>query len=106
MLPLLKPCPTLPKPLAAARADAFVVPMILGSVGQLVAEVSNARPPGVITTSEHKGGAGGATRSLTLTLIARRGLDRAGTRHWRRGADSKVCWCVHMCVHMCDCLLV
>ena len=28
-------------------------------------------------------------KSATLTLIARRGVDRAGTRQWRRGCDSK-----------------
>lgn len=25
-----------------------------------------------------------------MTLIARRALDRAGTRHWRRGTDTQV----------------
>lgn len=29
-------------------------------------------------------------RRLSLTLLARRSLDRAGTRHWRRGADTQV----------------
>ncbi len=33
-------------------------------------------------------------KSATLTLIARRGVDRAGTRQWRRGCDSKgACGC-------------
>ena len=27
---------------------------------------------------------------LDITLIARRSIDRSGTRHWRRGADSQV----------------
>jgi hypothetical protein len=52
-----------------------VLPMIVGSVGQL-ADVPAA--------------AHGKAVSLTLTLLARRSADRAGTRHWRRGADTTV----------------
>lgn len=32
--------------------------------------------------------------NASLTLIARRGVQRAGTRHWRRGADAEGEWCV------------
>ena len=31
--------------------------------------------------------------NASLTLIARRGVQRAGTRHWRRGADAEGEWC-------------
>eukprot|EP00955_Chlamydomonas_euryale_P025339 266719-Chlamydomonas_euryale.AAC.12 len=34
-----------------------------------------------------------AHRTATLTLIARRCVQRAGTRHWRRGADTSGAWC-------------
>ena len=62
-------------PAADAGYDAFVVPIITGSVAQL----------GDLEFES-------ATRHLTgsLTLIARRSLRRAGTRHWRRGADLQV----------------
>ena len=63
-------------PLATdAGYDAFAVPIIMGSVAQL----------GDLEFES-------ATRHLTgsLTLIARRSLRRAGTRHWRRGADLQV----------------
>ena len=63
-------------PLATdAGFDAFAVPIIMGSVAQL----------GDLEFES-------ATRHLTgsLTLIARRSLRRAGTRHWRRGADLQV----------------
>ncbi|KAG2437454.1 hypothetical protein HXX76_006104 [Chlamydomonas incerta] len=61
--------------LAASLLDAgahrFTPPAMLGFLRQL---------PGLHF-------AGG--KSATLTLIARRGVDRAGTRQWRRGCDSK-----------------
>lgn len=60
-------------PIMEAGGDTFALPMIVGSVGQL-ADVPAA--------------AHGKAVSLTLTLIARRSADRAGTRHWRRGADT------------------
>lgn len=58
-----------------AGLDAFAVPIIMGSVAQL----------GDLEFES-------ATRHLTasLTLLARRSLRRAGTRHWRRGADLQV----------------
>lgn len=48
--------------------------MILGFVGQLT---------GVEATAH------GRTATLDVALIARRSADRAGTRHWRRGADAR-----------------
>ncbi|KAG2453044.1 hypothetical protein HYH02_002379 [Chlamydomonas schloesseri] len=54
-----------------AGAHRFTPPAMLGFLRQL---------PGLTF-------AGG--KSATLTLIARRGVDRAGTRQWRRGCDSK-----------------
>jgi phosphatidylinositol 4-phosphatase len=58
---------------AEAGADRFVVPCILGFVRQ----IENA--PVV---------AGVKRDAVTVTLIARRATHRAGTRHWRRGADA------------------
>jgi len=55
-------------------ADAFVLTMILGSVGQIT---------GVEATAH------GRSVELDVSLIARRSVDRAGTRHWRRGADNQ-----------------
>lgn len=52
--------------------DAFVVPVIMGSVQQL-ASVSL-----------------GGNSMVSITLIARRSVQRPGVRHWRRGADAKV----------------
>ncbi|KAF6258005.1 SacI homology domain-containing protein [Scenedesmus sp. NREL 46B-D3] len=60
-------------PILDAGGDAFVLPMIVGSIGQL-ADVPAA--------------AHGKAVALTLTLLARRSADRAGTRHWRRGTDT------------------
>lgn len=54
----------------------FVLPVILGFIRQL---------PGLTFTSV----ADGKTVSATLTLIARRSAQRAGTRHWRRGVDTE-----------------
>jgi len=51
--------------------DAFVVPVIMGSVQQL-ASVSL-----------------GGNSMVSITLIARRSVQRPGVRHWRRGADAK-----------------
>ncbi|GBF98164.1 hypothetical protein Rsub_10576 [Raphidocelis subcapitata] len=65
---------TLAKPLLDAGADAFVLPMILGSVGQLTGVEAKAH---------------GRSVDLNITLIARRSIDRSGTRHWRRGADAQ-----------------
>ncbi|MEW5316232.1 MAG: hypothetical protein WDW38_007613 [Sanguina aurantia] len=64
------------RPLLDAGADRFVLPLIMGFVRQL---------PGLTFTSV----ADGKTVSATLTLIARRSAQRAGTRHWRRGADPE-----------------
>lgn len=55
--------------------DNFVLPMILGSIGQI-------RPLQFKTPDRHFG--------ASITLIARRSLQRVGTRHWRRGADDQV----------------
>jgi hypothetical protein len=52
----------------------FVPPAVLGFVRQL---------PGLSLAV-----AGKPNASATLTLLARRGVDRAGTRQWRRGCDS------------------
>lgn len=62
---------TLLKPLIDAGASQFAVPVVLASVHQLP-----ALPLGGDT-------------SATITLIARRSSQRAGTRHWRRGADPQ-----------------
>mmetsp|Transcript_34815 Transcript_34815/g.88218 ORF Transcript_34815/g.88218 Transcript_34815/m.88218 type:complete len:689 (-) Transcript_34815:380-2446(-) len=64
----------LARPLMAANAHKFVLPCILGFVEQLP-------KLGFRDTSS------GQPVSATLTLIARRSADRAGTRQWRRGAD-------------------
>lgn len=58
--------------LADAGASQFAVPVVLASLHQLP-----ALPLGGDT-------------SATITLIARRSSQRAGTRHWRRGADPQV----------------
>lgn len=58
------------------RHRRFVLPLIMGFVRQL---------PGLTFTSV----ADGKTVSATLTLIARRSAQRAGTRQWRRGADTE-----------------
>ncbi|KXZ54091.1 hypothetical protein GPECTOR_5g196 [Gonium pectorale] len=63
-------------PLLEAGAHRFAPPAILGFVRQL----SDLAFPGP--------GRSGAGAVATLTLIARRGVDRAGTRQWRRGCDS------------------
>jgi hypothetical protein len=57
----------------------FLLPCILGFVEQL--PKLNFRQAG-----------SGQAVSSTLTLIARRSADRAGTRQWRRGADSEGGW--------------
>lgn len=49
--------------------------MIVGSVAQLADVQATAH---------------GKSVTLCISLIARRALDRAGTRHWRRGADTQV----------------
>ena len=58
--------------LADAGAGQFAVPVVLASVHQLPAL-----------------SLGGDT-TASITLIARRSAQRAGTRHWRRGADLQV----------------
>ncbi|GLI62382.1 hypothetical protein VaNZ11_005001 [Volvox africanus] len=65
----------LAEPLLHAGANRFTPPAVLGFVRQL---------PGLVFKSP----AGGTVHTATLTLIARRGVDRAGTRQWRRGSDS------------------
>uniref|UniRef100_A0A7S0URE1 SAC domain-containing protein n=1 Tax=Polytomella parva TaxID=51329 RepID=A0A7S0URE1_9CHLO len=63
----------LAKPFMEAQAYRFITPLILGFVRQLTdLEFGTARRRAV----------------GTLTLVARRGVDRAGVRQWRRGADS------------------
>lgn len=62
----------LSRPLCAAGAHAFVLPCILGFVRQ-------------IADAELRAGLEHDT--VTVTLVARRCPRRAGTRHWRRGAD-------------------
>lgn len=64
----------LSKPLIDAKADRFVIPAILGFVCQV---------PGLTFPSAS------GTKTASLTLIARRSIHRAGTRHWRRGADAE-----------------
>lgn len=59
----------------AGGLDAFVLPMMLGSIGEL-------RPVQFQTPDKHYG--------ASITLIARRSTQRIGTRHWRRGADTQV----------------
>lgn len=60
----------------AGGLDSFVLPMMLGSIGEL-------RPLQFQTPDKHYG--------ASITLIARRSTQRIGTRHWRRGADSQAC---------------
>ena len=60
-------------PLAQAGADAFILTAVQGFVGAL--------PPVAVP------GAKGATERVVVTLVARRSVQRIGTRHWRRGAD-------------------
>lgn len=55
------------------------MPAIYGFVRQLSGlKFSNSMP----------GKSHSASASASLTLIARRSVHRAGTRHWRRGADA------------------
>eukprot|EP00879_Flechtneria_rotunda_P022256 GHRR01023482.1.p1 GENE.GHRR01023482.1~~GHRR01023482.1.p1 ORF type:complete len:442 (+),score=142.53 GHRR01023482.1:302-1627(+) len=63
----------LAQPLLDAGGDKFVLPMILGFVGQILGLQVPRSAGGQVT--------------VTVSLIARRSADRAGTRHWRRGAD-------------------
>uniref|UniRef100_A0A7S3QTW7 SAC domain-containing protein n=1 Tax=Dunaliella tertiolecta TaxID=3047 RepID=A0A7S3QTW7_DUNTE len=64
------------QPLLAANAHRFVVSCILGFVQQLKGlEFQEPRSQ--------------RTVKATLTLIARRSTARAGTRQWRRGADTQ-----------------
>ncbi|KAG2490107.1 hypothetical protein HYH03_011413 [Edaphochlamys debaryana] len=70
----------LSEPLLTAGAARFAPPAMLGFIRQL---------PGLSFASSLPGGKAGAQAAATLTLIARRGVDRAGTRQWRRGLDSK-----------------
>ena len=51
----------------------FIVPLIMGSLQQL----PDLQLPG--------------SRFMTVTLIARRAVQRPGVRHWRRGSDPEVC---------------
>ncbi|GAX76741.1 hypothetical protein CEUSTIGMA_g4188.t1 [Chlamydomonas eustigma] len=69
------------KPINAAGAHKFVVPAMLGFVQQLSGLKFHA--------DKAAGGTTGGTTSASLVLIARRSVHRAGTRHWRRGADSE-----------------
>ncbi|GLC45996.1 hypothetical protein PLESTM_001812500 [Pleodorina starrii] len=62
-------------PLLEAGAHRFTPPAVLGFIRQL---------PGLAFRAP----TGGPTQSATVTLIARRAVDRAGTRQWRRGCDS------------------
>ena len=57
----------------------FVVACILGFVEQL---------PSLTFTEQGTG----APAPATVTLIARRSAARAGTRQWRRGADTQGEW--------------
>ena len=59
----------------AGGLDAFILPMMLGSIGEV-------RPVQFQTPDKHYG--------ASITLIARRSTQRIGTRHWRRGADTQV----------------
>jgi len=59
----------------AGGLDGFILPMMLGSIGEL-------RPVQFQTPDKHYG--------ASVTLIARRSTQRIGTRHWRRGADTQV----------------
>ena len=65
----------------AGGLDSFVLPMMLGSIGEL-------RPLQFQTPDKHYG--------ASITLIARRSTQRIGTRHWRRGADTQAC---HLNIH-------
>ena len=57
---------------ADAGAGQFALPLMLASIHQLPAASL------------------GDGSTATITLIARRAAQRAGTRHWRRGADPEV----------------
>lgn len=57
--------------------ERFVIPVIMGSVQQLQ---SVSFGPGT---------------QASITLVARRSLQRPGTRHWRRGADAEASRCLH-----------
>ena len=61
-------------PLTLLPAHRFVTPVMFGFIRQL-------------PDLQFSGPAGSATGCLTL--IARRGVQRAGTRHWRRGGDAE-----------------
>jgi len=63
-------------PLLSAGAHRFVVPCILGFVQQL---------PGLTFQENGRG----PQVKATVTLLARRAASRAGTRQWRRGADTE-----------------
>lgn len=65
----------------AGGLDSFVLPMMLGSIGEL-------RPMQFQTPGKHY--------AASITLIARRSTQRIGTRHWRRGADTQAC---HLNMH-------
>ena len=66
------------RPLVDAGAIRFVMPVIYGFVQQLG---DLDLYPGASV--------GAAPMKASLTLIARRSVHRAGTRHWRRGADKE-----------------
>jgi len=68
----------LAKPVLEAGGGRFVLPFIMGFVEQLEGVVLQGASP---TTRGEV--------AATLTLIARRSVHRAGTRHWRRGADQE-----------------
>ena len=75
----------------AGGLDRFVLPMMLGSIGEL-------RPLQFKTPDRHYG--------ASITLIARRSVQRVGTRHWRRGADNQVHFTrSHCCVLWACCLI-
>ena len=59
----------------APQVGRFVVPLIMGSLQQLPDLRLNAAA---------------GSKTLTITLIARRSSQRPGVRHWRRGADPEV----------------
>ena len=66
------------RPIIEAGATRFVMPVIYGFVQQLK------------DLKVFPGASVGATPvKASLTLIARRSVHRAGTRHWRRGADKE-----------------
>ena len=55
-----------------AGVEKFILPVVMGSVQQL---------PSVTF---------GDNTLASITLIARRSVQRPGVRHWRRGADAEV----------------